>query len=130
MYEESEELYLKSTNTYEALIVDDEEDLCLILQAICRRKGLIPIVANNLEEARSKLRKHPRIIFLDNNLPDGYGLDLIPAIRQQSGDSFIVMMTAQNSDNFQKKVFQSGINYFLVKPFDLSSVTNLIDKIS
>ena len=121
---------MKEKNSYEVLIIDDETDLCNILQFICQRKGLKSNIANNLKEAAKKLTNHPDIIFLDNNLPDGSGLEFIHTIREHTKDSFVVMMTAQSSDSFQKEVFQSGINYFLVKPFNISSVINLIDKIN
>ena len=121
---------MKDKNAYKVLIIDDESDLCFLLQTICQQKGLKTIIANNLEKAATELRENPDIIFLDNNLPDGSGLEFIHTIRKYTKDSFVVMMTAQSSDSFQKEVFQSGINYFLVKPFDISSVVSLIDKIN
>ena len=126
--EKAEEFGVKDKNAYKVLIIDDENDLCFLLQTICRQRGLKTQIANNLEKATTELRENPDIIFLDNNLPDGFGLEFIHTIREHTKDSFVVMMTAQSSDSFQKEVFQSGINYFLVKPFDISSVINLIDK--
>ena len=121
---------MKEASSCEVLIIDDEKDLCQLLQVICQQRGLNTLIAHNLEEASIKLSKNPDIIFLDNNLPDGSGFEFIHTIRKHSKNSFVVMMTAQSSDSFEKEVLQSGINYFLVKPFDLSSVTNLIDKIA
>ena len=121
---------MKDKDSCQVLIIDDEKDLCYLLQTICQEKGLNTLIANNLKEATINLRKKPDLIFLDHNLPDGSGLEFIHTIREHTKDSFVVMMTAQSSDSFQKEVLQSGINYFLVKPFDLSSVINLIDKIN
>jgi len=121
---------MKDEDSCRVLIIDDEKDLCYLLQTICEEKGLSSLVANSLKEAKLKLRKHPTLIFLDHNLPDGSGLEFINTIREVTKDSFVVMMTAQSSDSFEKQVYQSGINYYLVKPFDLSSVITLIDEIA
>jgi two-component system, OmpR family, response regulator len=109
------------------LIIEDEEDLSFLLKLICEMKGLTVSIANNLKEARTQLSNDPDLIFLDNKLPDGLGLEFIDTIRENTHDCFVVMMTAENFDNFQKKVFQSGFNYFLVKPFNIDTVARLIE---
>src|SRR4026208_1711310 len=105
-------------NSYQVLIIDDEKDLCHLLQTIFEEKGLSTLVANNLKEATTKLHEQPDLIFLDHNLPDGTGLEFVPTIRKYDKKAFVVMMTAQSSDSFQKEVHRLGVNYFLVKPFD------------
>ena len=121
---------MKDEDSCQVLIIDDEKDLCYLLQTIFKEKGLSTLIANNLKEATIKLRNKPTLIFLDHNLPDGSGLEFIHIIREYTKNTFVVMMTAQSSESFAKQVYQSGINYYLVKPFDLSSVTSLIDKIA
>jgi len=121
---------MKDKDSCQVLIIDDEKDLCYLLQTICQEKGLNTLIANNLKEATINLRKKPDLIFLDHNLPDGSGLEFIHTIREWTKDTFVVMMTAQSSESFEKQVYQSGINYYLVKPFDLSSVISLIDEIA
>ena len=61
-----------------ALIVDDEIDICYLLSGILRQKKLRTSYVNNLADAQSVLKKEiPSIVFLDNNLPDGKGIDFI-----------------------------------------------------
>lgn len=56
------------------LIVDDEEDLCLLLKIYFTRKKFQVAVANTLKDGLKQLETwQPDILFLDNNLPDGLG---------------------------------------------------------
>jgi DNA-binding response OmpR family regulator len=64
------------------LIVDDEMDICHLLTTILRRKNMEASFVNSLSEARSALKEgHPDILFLDNYLPDGLGIDFIHYVR-------------------------------------------------
>jgi DNA-binding response OmpR family regulator len=56
------------------LIVDDEEDFCMIMKSYFVKKGYDVLLAFNLQEGLKLIReKNPDILFLDNNLPDGEG---------------------------------------------------------
>jgi DNA-binding NtrC family response regulator len=71
------------------LIIDDEKDFCMIMKNYFMRKGYEASYAGTLKEGLAYLKEiRPDILFLDNNLPDGYGWDcaeeiveLIPQIR-------------------------------------------------
>ena len=63
------------------LIVDDEEDLCLLLKIFFTRKKYHVEVANNLKDGMKQIEQwHPDILFLDNNLPDGLGWEKAPQL--------------------------------------------------
>lgn len=56
------------------LIIDDEEDLCLLIKTYLSRKDCEVFTAYSLSEGLKKLNDLlPDILFLDNNLPDGLG---------------------------------------------------------
>lgn len=80
------------------LIIDDETDLCLLLKDYFVRKNYEVIVSHTLSEGRDILNSlHPRILFLDNNLPDGVGWDLAPFIAADFPDTYIVLISAFHS---------------------------------
>ncbi len=63
------------------LIVDDEEDLCLLLKIYFTRKKYQVAVANTLGEGLRQLETwNPDVLFLDNNLPDGLGWEQAPRL--------------------------------------------------
>lgn len=56
------------------LIIDDETDLCLLLESYFTRKNYEVHSAHSLAEGTKQVELlHPDILFLDNNLPDGIG---------------------------------------------------------
>ncbi len=121
---------MKDSSICNVLIIDDEKDLCFLLQSICRQKGLTANIVYNLKDAAIELKQNPQLIFLDNNLPDGSGLEFIHNIRDLTHNACLVMMTAQNSHNVEERAFENGADYFLLKPFNIKLLNNLIDRIA
>jgi len=80
------------------LIIDDETDLCLLLKDYFVKKNYDVIVSHTLREGKTILCSlHPRILFLDNNLPDGAGWELAPGIAIDFPDTYIVLISAFHS---------------------------------
>jgi len=85
------------------LIVDDEEDYCLIMKSYFEKKGHEVYVAFNLTDGLKMLEdKKPNILFLDNNLPDGEGWDQTEGISELYPDLQINLISAykQKPTNF------------------------------
>ena len=77
------------------LIIDDEEDLCLLLKNYFSRKNYEVIVAHSIGEGQALLNTvHPDILFLDNNLPDGIGWEMAPGIAVAYPDTNIILISA------------------------------------
>jgi DNA-binding NtrC family response regulator len=63
------------------LIIDDEQDFCLIMKNYFMKKGYNVHMAFSLSAGLKLLHETaPDILFLDNNLPDGNGWDSIGEI--------------------------------------------------
>ena len=70
-----------------ALIIDDDSDVSASLTALVIEEGFTAATAASLTEAREQMRTPPDIILLDLVLPDGNGIDLLKAVRQNgAGD--------------------------------------------
>jgi DNA-binding NtrC family response regulator len=77
------------------LIVDDEEDLCLLLEIYFTRKKYAVHVAHNLGDALRQINLwQPDILFLDNNLPDGLGWEKAPFLLDQYPGLVIHLISA------------------------------------
>jgi DNA-binding response OmpR family regulator len=58
------------------LIIDDEEDFGMLMKRFFSQKNYEVFVAYTIEDGMKILDDEiPDIVFLDNNLPDGYGWD-------------------------------------------------------
>jgi two-component system, OmpR family, response regulator len=122
------ELY-KETTTH-TLIIDDEPDICYLLGNMLRQKAMEVQSVNSISGATDLLqRSKPQLIFLDNHLPDGYGMDFINYIKQQHADSKIIMITAHDTHSDRQQAFGEGVDYFISKPFSREVIYHAIDEV-
>jgi CheY-like chemotaxis protein len=104
-----------------ALIVDDELDTCLLLSMLLKKFGIPSMKAHTLAEGFEKLStEKPQLIFLDNNLPDGTGIERIAQFRTQMPNSKLVMITAMSS--LRERAFALGVDGFIEKPLDINKI--------
>jgi two-component system, OmpR family, response regulator len=111
-----------------ALIIDDEIDICYLLSGILRAKHLQVNYVNTLSEATLALQtQNPEIIFLDNHLPDGLGVDFIKHIKEIHPNTKVVMISA--FDNFldRYKANNNGVDSFVGKPFSKGIIFEAVD---
>jgi two-component system, OmpR family, response regulator len=112
-----------TTTAKRVLIVDDEADICLLLSGLLRRLGYQPTCAHFIEEGRQCLNTQQfDAIFLDLNLPDGLGFDLLPVIKQDQNDAKVIMISAFDGQAERRRATEQGANYFIGKPFTRRSV--------
>ena len=110
-----------------ALIIDDETDIWMLLSRILRKHNFSTYFVNNLEAATKRLQQEvPAIIYLDNHLPDGLGLDFIQFIKTQYPQTKIVMITGHSSQADRNKAFNEGADMFLSKPFSSEAIRDTI----
>ena len=82
------ELSLETMRRKKVLIVDDEVDLCMLMKAYFNRKQYDVYLAHSLADGISQLKQvSPDVIFIDNNLPDGFGWDAIPELSLKYPDT-------------------------------------------
>lgn len=114
----------------DALIIDDEKDICYLLSNMLKQKKINAINVNNLADATGILKiKKLELIFLDNNLPDGKGINFIGYIRKMCPASKIIMITAQDNAEMRNSAFKEGADHFVGKPLSPEVVYEIIDAI-
>ncbi|QJD81467.1 response regulator [Spirosoma rhododendri] len=116
---------IKSANaaTKRVLIIDDESDICLLLSGLLRKLGYIPTCAQFIEEGRQCLSTQQYdAIFLDLNLPDGLGFDLLPVIREDQVNARVIMISAFDGQAERRRAEEQGADFFVGKPFTRLSV--------
>jgi|GEM_PF-600102 len=108
------------------LIVDDDNDLCNVMKGILYKKCPVHI-AHTLDEAEGSVtRIDPVILFLDNNLPDGLGLDHIRSIKELCPHVAIVLMTAGTAPNLMQLALSNGATQFMSKPFTANLLREVV----
>ena len=112
------------------LIVDDEIDVCYLLSSILKYKNLQTSYVNSISEAIRVLKEdHHSIIFLDNHLPDGFGINFITEIRKLNPSVKIVMITAHDTSNDRSRAYERGVDQFIGKPFTRQTIVSAIENL-
>jgi DNA-binding NtrC family response regulator len=112
------------------LIVDDEAEIVNLLSRVLRRQGFGVFEDNTLNEGWGILEKvKPDVLFLDINLPDGNGLNKLTDIKASFPATKVIMISAFDMQEYRTKAQERGAYTFLSKPFNLTQVSDLIDKI-
>ena len=117
----------KQNGDIEVLIVEDEIDICYLLQGIFKKQHVQSDYATCLFDAQKALQKsNPDVLFIDNHLPDGYGVDFISLVKKEYPSTKIVMMTAQDSGGDEVKALKEGADFFIAKPFTQATILNTL----
>ena len=113
------------------LLVDDENLILYSLAATLRHDGSEVTAVANGKDALGEIRRSPYdICFLDVNLPDANGFDLMKTFQEISPATRIIIMTAVDLNDGQMSYLHNNACHFLPKPFNLDNVRSLVANIS
>lgn len=68
----------------------------------------------------------PDLALLDIELPDEDGLSLAGKLRQKYPKAILVMLSVNDEPSIVDRAFYAGANAYVVKPYDLCQVVDLI----
>lgn len=95
-----------------------------------KQKHLHTSYVNTLSEATAALQNDvPEMLFLDNHLPDGLGIEYIHYVKSNYPDVRIVMITAHDSLVERKKAQEDGADFFLGKPLTREVIYDTVEKL-
>ncbi|HFC29632.1 MAG TPA: response regulator transcription factor [Oceanospirillales bacterium] len=111
------------------LVVDDEPLAVLRLQKMLENQGINDILtANNGQKAVDIVKKyHPKIIFLDIEMPVMNGMQAAKEIKKVSPESKIIFCTAY--DDYAIKAFDLSASDYLLKPVTNERLQQALDKV-
>jgi two-component system, OmpR family, alkaline phosphatase synthesis response regulator PhoP len=105
------------------LVVDDEKDLCEILQFNLESEGYEVETANSAEEALKKPLFEFELILLDVMMGGMSGFKAADIIRKQKQlDVPIIFITAKSGENDLLTGFNIGADDYIEKPFSVKEV--------
>ena len=120
---------LQQRSLKKVLIVEDEGEMCLLLNILLNGEELELDHVKSLEKACDYLEKEqPAVVILDNKLPDGYGIDLITYIKKNCSSCRIIMISG--FDGAAKEVaLEAGADAYLEKPFTKEQLYAAVNKV-
>ena len=115
---------------FKILIVDDEEDICEILQYNLQQAGYIADTASCSEEALYKLKHTYHLLLLDIMMDGINGLKLAQLLREDYGNNIpIVFISALDTESDIIKGFDKGGDDYIAKPFSVKEVIARVNAI-
>ena len=115
------------SNSFIALIVDDEPDICELLELTLSRMNIQSVSAHTVSAAKILLeRKSFNLCLTDMRLPDGNGMDIIKFIQNHCPSLPVAMITAHGNMDTAIEALKNGAFDFLSKPIDLTNLRTLV----
>ncbi len=112
------------------MIVEDDHSLNEILAMHFEDQGFDVRQAGTMGAAREILASTKLdLVLLDQQLPDGTGLELIPEIRDTGDDTAIVMMTGQHDLELAIEAIKRGAADFIHKPVNTAALGHVIGRV-
>lgn len=113
----------------QAIIVDDEpsniENLRALLTKHCPQVNVMGTAINNLEAAELINRHQPHLVFLDIQLRDDSGLNLLKLVHNRTFE--VIFVTAYDQYGIQAVKF-AALDY-LLKPVDIDELVAAVAKV-
>jgi len=118
---------------FEALIVDDEQDIRELLSEYLRARGLTTATAQDGRAAIAELERSPGrygLILTDINMPGADGFEVLCAARAANASAYVVIMTGYASLDSAIQAVRLGAHDYITKPFSLGQIEVILKKIS
>ena len=104
------------------LLTEDDDVLRAGLTELFTREGYGVVQAANVREAKEKLDGSIDLVVLDVTLPDGDGVSLCGAWREQGVQQPILFLTAKNEEFDVVRGLDAGANDYVAKPFRMQEL--------
>jgi CheY-like chemotaxis protein len=114
------------------LIIDDEEDLCVLAgHALTMDRADLEVISakdgpSGIQRAKTE---QPAVIILDIMMPkmDGYEVCQRLKADPETRDIPVVMLTASSDPHLNQKAFEAGAVACLTKPYRKGTLVNCVD---
>jgi DNA-binding NtrC family response regulator len=111
------------------LVVDDEKNVLYALERTLRSDELRIITAQTGRAGISLVeREKPDAVLLDVRLPDLSGLDVLKELRAIDPKLPVIVMTTHGTAETAIEAMQRGAFDYLLKPWNLDELTNLVNQ--
>lgn len=105
------------------IIIDDEEDLCELLEYNLTRSGFNVTTFLDTKRVEQFLEEEDvDLLIVDRNLGGVEGAKFIQNLRHKGYNEPVIFLTAKNSSKDKLEGFESGGDDYITKPFEISEL--------
>ena len=121
----------KTSKNTNILIIEDEGDISLILNLMLKKEAINIEHVTTLAMATTQLKQqNPQVVIIDNQLPDGLGIEYIKEIKNSYPHIKIIMITGNTDITDKATALKNGADVFLAKPFTKEQIQAAIESVS
>ena len=116
---------------FDVLIVEDERSLARLHADLIDNHAKLRLVGivGTLREAREQLQlKRPRLVLLDNFLPDGQGITLMESDILRGLDCSVIFITAASDMNTCSQAIRCGAFDYILKPISWKRLHHSLER--
>jgi DNA-binding NtrC family response regulator len=112
------------------LIIEDDPALNQILALHFEDQGFTVFSADNCEAGfEIAVREPVEVVLLDQQLPDGEGISLLPRLLEKRPGVGVIMMTGQHDLDLAIQAIKTGAADFIHKPVKAAVLQATVDKV-
>ncbi|MFQ5497059.1 MAG: response regulator [Nitrosopumilus sp.] len=115
-----------------AIIVDDDYDTVEVFSEFLMLQNIDVLgkAYNGLDGIKLFEEKKPDVIFSDIWMPEYDGFYLLTNLRKKFEDAKIIMVTADLTQETDRKLKESNANAVIFKPFKIKDIMNAVTKVT
>lgn len=114
------------------LMIDDSKELITMVKEYFRSNNTsidISLEAHDGDEGIKIIKERKNdydVIVLDLIMPKKDGISVLEALKNEGIDKKVIVLTSYNAQDMIRRVSEYGINYFILKPFELADLEKRI----
>ncbi len=112
-----------------ALVVDDDAVSRMVMESLLQNIGLSVESLGSVQEARHRLSEgHYEYVFLDLEIADDSGIELLKSLGDRSKDEAYFLVTAHSGGDVENQAMLAGFDAVLTKPLDMEMLRSFIQE--
>jgi len=109
------------------LVADDDKFFRDLLRGVLQKEGYsVQTVESGVSAIREILKEKFQVLILDIYMAGIDGFETISILKRIDSHLPIIVITGNNSLQIEKKIRAKGIFYYLVKPFDMKEMKEVV----
>ena len=111
------------------LVIDDEVDICLLLEKFLGRKGFEVSTCHKGNDALNMAKEGAYDLYImDYRLPDYEGIDLLKELKKYTPEKNVIVITGYSDIRLAVEVIKYGAYDYVTKPLFPEELLNLVNE--
>ncbi|MGE3578444.1 MAG: response regulator [Vicinamibacterales bacterium] len=121
------------TSRPRVLIADDEPDMRVLLDELCRARSLRATLVADGGQAIAAIGDTAQpfdIVVTDVQMPEADGFQVLAAARAVSPSTRVVLITGYGTDADRERALRNGASEYLLKPVSIVTIGEVLDRLA